>query len=418
MIFYILYLLIVDFIFPAYIYYNWFQCLNSIRQFLNTIQIHQQWLIQIHGFQLIRPTSSLFENQLYQLRCTIFEELQKHFLYSRQIARQHSIENDQFICYIDLEEFGPLIEITNLKLDEITNKYDQISINSIFKLCHLQLNECIQLIHLNRPKTYLLFKNYTNLLLKSVENLNKIKQNCSIMIDYIDTEKSPSTKLISSYFLLRSNCEQLFEINEKDLINSEQLKRIIQDLKTVIYSLEAIQIKPNSIIDQTNSEQILSNDNNNPSNISSYHRFDDQIQESIDEILVCDTGKSNYDEIINNNDFNMNDYDQRLLREQTNCLMKELQTAIQGKKQEWNEREQRLLGNVDSNPEEDIQIEKKEILDEQPFEKISSSSQSTLSMLDELKNTFVLNRNKLNIDEDIFGEDEIEDFDDDDDNDE
>ncbi len=398
---YILYFLIIDFIFPLYIYYNWFQCLNSIRKFLNTIQIHQQWLIKIHGFQLIRPTSSLFENQLYQLRRTIFEELQKHFLFSRQIARQYSIENDQLICYIDLQEFGPLIQINNSKLDEITNKFDQISINSILKLCHLQINECIQLIHLNRPKSYWIFHNYKIFLLKSIENLNKIKQNCSIMIDYIDAEKLPSKKFISSYFLLRSNCEQLFEINEKD---NEQLKRIIQDLKTVIYSLETIQSKPPiSIINPTNSEQILSNENN----ISSYHRFDDQIQESIDEILICDTGKSDNDETINNI-FDIDNYDKILLREQTNCLMKELQTAIQGKKQEWNEREKNLLGNF----EENIPEENKEIIDnQQPFEKVSSI-QNTISMLDELKHTFVLNRTKLNINEDIFGEDEKENFDD------
>jgi hypothetical protein len=202
-------------------------------------------------------------------------------------------------------------------------------------------------------------------------------------------------------------------MNEKDCINNEQLKRIIQDLKTVIYSLEAIQLKPISIINQTNSEQILSNDNN-LSNISSYHRFDDQIQESIDEILICDTGKSNHDEMINNS-IDIDDYDKRLLREQTNCLMKELQTAIQGKKQEWNEREQRLLGNLNNN-QEDIQEDKKRIIDDQPFEKISST-QNTISMLDELKHTFVLNRKKLNIDEDIFGEDEKENFDDDDDDD-
>jgi hypothetical protein len=36
-------------------------------------------------------------------------------------------------------------------------------------------------------------------------------------------------------------------------------------------------------------------------------------------------------------------------------------------------------------------------------------------MLDELKHTFILNRKKLNIDEDVFGEDEPENFDDDDD---
>jgi hypothetical protein len=221
------------------------------------------------------------------------------------------------------------------------------------------------------------------------------------MIDYIDAEKLPSKKFISSYFLLRSNCEQLFEINEKD---NEQLKRIIQDLKTVIYSLETIQSKPPiSIINPTNSEQILSNENN----ISSYHRFDDQIQESIDEILICDTGKSDNDETINNI-FDIDNYDKILLREQTNCLMKELQTAIQGKKQEWNEREKNLLGNF----EENIPEENKEIIDnQQPFEKVSSI-QNTISMLDELKHTFVLNRTKLNINEDIFGEDEKENFDD------
>jgi hypothetical protein len=385
-----------------FIYYNWFQCLNSLRQFINTIQIHQQWLIKIHGFQLIRPTSSLFENQLYQLRRTIFKELQKHFLFARQIAREYSTENDQFICYINLSEFGPLIQSNDTQLEEITNQFDQISINSIFKLCHLQINECIQLIHLNRPKSYGIFANYRTILLKSIDNLNTIKQNCSIMIDYIDSNKTPSKNFISSYFLLRSNCEQLFEMNEKDNFNPEQLKRIIQDLKTVLYSLEAIQSKPIPLINPTTTEQTLSNENP-VSNISSYHRFDDQIEESIDEILICDTGKST-DEILNNI-FDIDDYDQRLLREQTNCLMKELQTALQGKKQEWNEREQRLLGNIENN--ELIPEEKKPMIDEQSFEKVSSI-QNSISMLDELKHSFVLNRKKLNTDEDVFGEEEEE----------
>jgi hypothetical protein len=247
-----------------------------------------------------------------------------------------------------------------------------------------------------------------------MENLTQTKQNCSIMFDYIDLEKVPSKKLVSSYFLLRSNCEQLFEMNEKDSFNTEQLKRIIQDLKTVIYSLEAIQSKPVEIINQSNTEQILSNENNS-SNISSYHRFDDQIEESIDEILTCDTGKSNNDDDeMKNHMMDMDDYDKQLLREQTNCLMKELQTALQGKKQEWNEREQRLLGNVEIN--EQIQEDKKQIIDEQPFEK-ASSMPNAISMLDELKHTFMLNRKKLNLDEDVFGEDEPENFDDDDDDD-
>jgi hypothetical protein len=295
-----------------------------------------------------------------------------------------------------------LIQSNDTQLEEITNQFDQISINSIFKLCHLQINECIQLIHLNRPKSYGIFANYRTILLKSIDNLNTIKQNCSIMIDYIDSNKTSSKNFISSYFLLRSNCEQLFEMNEKDNFNPEQLKRIIQDLKTVLYSLEAIQSKPIPLINPTTTEQTLSNENP-VSNISSYHRFDDRIEESIDEILICDTGKST-DEILNNI-FDIDDYDQRLLREQTNCLMKELQTALQGKKQEWNEREQRLLGNIENN--ELIPEEKKPMIDEQSFEKVSSI-QNSISMLDELKHSFVLNRKKLNTDEDVFGEEEEE----------
>ncbi|CAF1023502.1 unnamed protein product [Rotaria sp. Silwood1] len=414
----ILYVFIIDFLFPYYIYYNWFNCLKSIHRFLNTIYNHQQWLINIQGFQLIRPTSSLFENQLYQFRCRIFDELKKHFLYTRQIARQYSIENKQLICYIDINEFGLLInEKDNFDYDKITNQYDQTLIKSLLKLCYLQINECIQLIHINRPKSFWIFYNYNKYLLKSINNINKIKQNCSIMIDYIDNEKiTSSKKLISSYFLLRSNCEQLFEMNENNYINNEQLKRIIQDLKTVIYLLEGIQIKPIELINQINNEEIISNDNNNNkknlSHITSYHRFDDQIKESIDEILICDTGKLN-DDNMKENILDMDDYDKKILREQTNYLMKELNLAIQGKKQEWNEREQRLLGNIDDNNDE-IQEEKKQFIDNQSFEKVSSTI-NTISMLDELKHTFVLNKKKLNIQEDIFGEDEEENFADNDD---
>ncbi|UJR10049.1 hypothetical protein I4U23_014271 [Adineta vaga] len=405
---------IIDFLIPLYIYYTWFHCLQTIRQFLHTIQTHQQWLIQIHGFQLIRPTSSLFDNQLYQLRRQIFEELQKHFLLSRQIARQYSTPNEQLICYIGLEEFGPLIQSNPIELEKLTNHFDQISINSILKLSHLQINECIQLIHLNRPNSYWIFDNFQKHLFESMKILNKIKQNCSIMIDYIDLEKHPSTKrLISSYFLLRSNCEQLFQMNENNSLDYEQLKRIIQDLKTVVHSLEAMQSRPMVKINEENSEELLTKENNQ-SNITSYHRFDDQIEESTDEILICHTGKSaNNDDDKSNDTFDIDDYEKRLLHERTNCLMKELQTAIQGKKQEWNEREQRLLG---TSEQEEVQEIEKEIIDEEPFEKLSSMS-DTISMLDELKHTFTLNRKKLNINEDIFGEEEIEDFGDDDDDD-
>lgn len=373
--------------------------------------------MHIHGFQLIRPTSSLFENQLHQLRQQIFVELQKSFLLSRQIARQHSIANEQLICYIDLEEFGPLIQSNPTELDKITNQFDQISVNSIFKLAHLQINECIQLVHLTRPNSYWIFDNFQKQLLDAVKRLNKTKQNCSIMIDYTDLETNPSPKrLISSYFLLRSGCEQLFQMNESNSINHEQLRRIIQDLKTVVHSLEAMQLKPVVKMNDDNSEELLTKDSNS-SNITSYHRFDDEIQETADEILICDTGKSfndgENDEMTDSLD--LNDYEQRLLREQTNCLMKELQTAIQGKKQEWNEREQLLLGAVDQEVEEKplLQI-KQEVIDEEPFEKLSSMT-NTITMLDELKHTFVLNRKKLNVNEDIFGDDDIEDFGDEDD---
>ena len=405
----ILFRFTIDFILPHYIYYNWFQCLKSIRSFLNTIQNHQQWLINMQGFQLIRPISPLFDSQLYQLRRRIFEELRKHFLLSRRIARQYSIHHEQFICYIDLNEFGSLIQTDNIELDKITNKFDRTSINSLLKLCHLQINECIQFIHLNRPKKFWLFYNYRKILLKSIENLNQTRQNCSVMIDCIDCEKTSSNKLISSYFLLRCNCEQLFEMNKSNSLNNEQLKRIIQDLKTVIYSLEAIRIKPLTTVDLSKNEQIASNENDS-SRISSYHRFDDQIQESMDEILICDTGKlDNVENEMKNSFLNIDDYDKRLLREQTDCLMKELQIAIQGKKQEWNEREQRLLGNLEH--QENIQEDKQRLTDDQPFEKLSSIP-NTISMLNELKHTFVLNKKKLNIDEDIFGENDEESFDD------
>ncbi|CAF4005830.1 unnamed protein product, partial [Rotaria sp. Silwood1] len=136
------------------------------------------------------------------------------------------------------------------------------------------------------------------------------------------------------------------------------------------------------------------------------------IKESNDEILICDTGKLN-DDNMKENILDMDDYDKKILREQTNYLMKELNLAIQGKKQEWNEREQRLLGNIDDNNDE-IQEEKKQFIDNQSFEKVSSTI-NTISMLDELKHTFVLNKKKLNIQEDIFGEDEEENFADEDD---
>ena len=398
---YICYLLVIDLLLPLLLYFNWFRCLHSLRRLIKTVEIHQQWLIHIHGFQLIRPTSSLFESQLQQLRRAIFEELRTHFLFTRQIAREYSSNNDQLICSIDLQEFGPLIQSQDNELELISNHFDQISVNSMFKLCHLQINECIQLIHLSRPKSYWIFHQYRMTLSQSIDKLNLLKRNCSMMVNYLDGEKPSSKKLTSTYFLLRSNCEELFQMNENDSINPEQFKRIIQDLKTVLYSLEAIQSKPNPTINTNTSEQILSSENP-PSNISSYHRFDDQLAESMDEILVCDTGQLT-DEITDQS-HETYDYDQRFLREQTHCLMKELQSAIEGKKQEWNEREQRLLGHIEK---EIILVEKKSpSVDEQPFQRMSSMENST-SMLDELKHSFALNRNKLHVDEeDIFGEDD------------
>lgn len=392
---YICSLLFIDLFLPLLIYSNWFRCLHELRQWMSTIRTHQQWLIKIHGFQLIRSTSSVFESQLSQLRRTIFEELHKHFLITRQIAREYSPANDQLICDIDLHEFGPLIQSSPSDLETLTNHFDQISINSMLKLCYLQINECIQLIHLHRPKSYWNFHTYQTTLTQSMENINRMKRNCSTMVDYIEVEHPSTRKLIPAYFLLRSNCEQLFEMNENDCINPDQLKRIIQDLKTVLFSLEAIQSKPMSTTNPNTTDQVLSNETS-PSNISSYHRFDDQLAESMDEILVCDTGHL-IDEITDHSSETF-DYDQRFLREQTHCLMKELQTAIEGKKQEWNEREERLLGHV----EKEILVEK---INEEPFERISSMEKPK-SMLDELKHSFVLNRKKLHLDEDIFGEEE------------
>ena len=403
--------MIFDFIVPLYIYYRWFQCLPIIRTFLSTIHKHQHWLIQMHGFQLIRPTSSLFDSQLFQLRRTIFQELHANFLHARHISRQYSRNDDDLICSIDLDEFGPLLQNDSHDIETITHRFDQAAIRSMLKLCQLQINECIQLVHLHRPHRFWQCHHYEQFLHKSIEKLNRSKRHCSLMIDYLPAETRIATKLVPSYFLLRSNCEQLFGMNESNALDQDQLKRIVQDLKTVIYSLEAMQRKPQASSNDERDEQTATNETH-ASPITSFHRFDDRIEDSIDELLIGETDRTNDDEPANCASTDMDTFDQRLLREQTHCLMKELQTAIQGKKQEWNEREQRLLGNVDRDermPEENEQeVEEEEEND--TFEKLPPMPQS-LSMLDELKHTFLLNRQRLNLDEDTFEEETFDDED-------
>ena len=393
----------MDFLLPLYLYHHWFGCFQSIRLFLQTVESEQQWLIRIHGFQLIRPTSSLFEQELFQLRQTLFGELRSHFLAARHLSRHYSTDSIQLISSIDLTEFGPLVcrEVQELQTD--THQFDQTSIKSMLQLCQLQLNESIQLIHLNRPRTWSMFAHFRQSLLTSIERIHRMKQNCSMMVHSIDERPESSNvakKLIPWYFLLRSTCEQLFVMNERNVIDADQLKRMVQDLKTVVYSLEALQNKPVALTDDDPSSPMLVDDPQ-ASCISSFHRFDDHIAESIDEILIGETGRES-EENLDGHRWEIDHHDeQRFLREQTHCLMQELQTAIAGKKQEWTEREQRLFG--DQANEEEVALEKKPV--EQPFERIAPLPNS-ISMMEELKHTFVLNRKKLNVDEDVFGEDE------------
>lgn len=406
-------LLLMDFLLPLYLYHYWYRCFQSTRLFLHTVESEQQWLIRIHGFQLIRPTSSLFERELFQLRQTLFEELRQHFLTARRISRQYSTTDAlHLISSIDLDEFGPLLCQNLQELQSYTNQFDQTSIKSMLKLFQLQLNESIQLIHLKRPTTWSLFVRYRRSLLTSIERIHRMKQNCSIMVHSIDERPESSKavkKLIPWYFLLRSTCEQLFAMNESNTIDADQLKRMVQDLKTVVYSLEALQNKPLALGNERTADQTLGDDTqaSSSSHISSFHRFDDQIAESIDEILIGETGHDT-DENLDGHRSEFDHDEQRFLREQARCLMKELQTAIAGKKQEWTDREQRLFG--DQPIQEDLVPEKPPIEDEEPFERIAPM-QNSLSMMDELKHTFVLNRKKLNVDEDVFGEEDDNDDD-------
>ena len=391
----------MDFLLPLYLYHHWYQCFQTIRLFLQTVESEQQWLIRIHGFQLIRPTSSLFEQELFQLRQTLFGELRSHFLAARHLSRHYSTDSIQLISSIDLTEFGPLVCHDVEELQTCTHQFDQTSIKSMFQLCQLQLNESIQLIHRHRPRTWSMFVRFRQSLVTSIERIHRMKQNCSMMVHSIDERPESSNvvkKLIPWYFLLRSTCEQLFVINETNVIDADQLKRMVQDLKTVVYSLEALQNKPVSLARDPQSDEMLVDDTQTTS-IASFHRFDDHLAESIDEILIGETGQES-DENVDGHRWEIDDDEQRFLREQTHCLMKELHTAIAGKKQEWTEREQRLFGDQAEPVPEAKPVE-------QPFERIAPMPTS-LSMMDELKHTFLLNRKKLNVDEDVFGEDDDE----------
>ena len=375
------------------IFFQWSKCLESIRCFNETIGNERDWLKKIHGFQLIRPNSSLFDTQLVELRQNLFVELRHQFLASRSLARRLKTDESQLISSIDLNEFGPLISAETNELRQITNQFDPPSINSMAKLCHLQLDETIHLIEIHRFDSFWNLFNYENELRSSIERIRRSKKNCSTFIDVFPSGKS--TRLTSSFFLLRSAAERLIEMKEND-----DFQRLINDLKTVIYSLEALTNKSTRKVDETPNSTIDFNANS-PTEISVRHRFDDDLVESIDEILVGETGCESDEKstkFFTSNEFD--DHQEKFLREQTRCLMKELENAIEGKKNEWTEREKRLFG---EQPVTEVETKVPQVKVET---EVIVRPIRPISMLDELKETFSV---KKQIDEETFGENDDED---------
>lgn len=130
-------LFLIDVVHPLLIYFQWSRCFRSTHLFLETIDQHQhqQWLMKIHGFESIRPTFLLFEEQLGQLRRHLFRELRRHFLAARALARPFSAGHDQLIYSIDLDIFGLLMSEEIERLRPLTDQFNQASITSMFKLC-------------------------------------------------------------------------------------------------------------------------------------------------------------------------------------------------------------------------------------------------------------------------------------------
>ena len=147
--------LLVEFGYPTLIFVQWSRCLDSIRRFHQTIDDERDWLRKIHGFQLIRPTSSLFDAQLVELRATLFLELRRQFLQARTLARRLNDDADaQLISSIDLNEFGPLMSGESDELRRMTNQFDPPAIKSIGELCRLQLDETIHLLERRRIDSF------------------------------------------------------------------------------------------------------------------------------------------------------------------------------------------------------------------------------------------------------------------------
>ena len=364
----------------------WRWCLKSIRDFLQTVEKHRSWLKQIHGFQLIRPMSAVFQFELVEFRRILFEGLKQSFLVARNVAQHHKTDCPNLISLIDLNEFGPLLLKTGEDLRQTTNNFDQSSIDSMLKLYELQVEELLSLVEMKRPQSLILFVQFQRSLIETIRRLEKAKGRCgSTNSIRIETSRQ---RLALPYFLLRTSVDQIYEMNEKETINEENLKKIVADLKTVIFSLESFisRATTTKICSTNNEDEVLTT----PTTISSFHRFDDELSETLDEILVGETGEQD----VNIPTASTIDDEQQFLREQTRCLFVELEKAIEGKKQEWNEREQKILGVQPASVEEKVVV---------AVERFLPVAQPT-SVLDELKRSFVLNRTTINSSEDIFGE--------------
>ncbi|CAF1359214.1 unnamed protein product [Didymodactylos carnosus] len=428
----------------------WSLYLSNLKVYFQIIQSNQTWMSQISGFQLIRPTtsSSLLDTKLFSLRHALFSQLRQCFLHTYQASRSLTAmiewmksDYDHLSCHIDLNEFGPILSSSNNDtLNELTNKYDLSAINSTKKLCLTQIHEYIQLmqfymldilqIRAGSQTASLLkvikdIKNLNDLLTVSIEEIQIVRQKCSL-IDYVDNLSPNSVIQVSSKFrsasvLLRLCCEQLFEIDRQNMISVDEniLTRIIYDIKTACHFIEDIRGK--QVVTSENphlfSAQHTKEDAENQ--VTSFYRYDDKPLEYVDEVLTCDTGTEQ--SALEERNTTEVDYDQKFLTEQTKSLMNELRNAIETKKQEWNEREEKLLNIKPTNSSEIVEKvihhETEPLVESmQPFI-TQHEINKNCSMLDELKQTFVINKEKMNLNEDVFGEEEDEDEDQDDDDD-
>lgn len=367
---------------------------ESSIDFLKFAEENRFWLKQIDGFRLIRPVNSVFESEMFRFRETFFEENRRICLAARKLGRKLNSTNRNLISSIELEEFGVLLNSEIVELRSKTKNFDQNSIESIVQLTRFQLDETINLFRIEEKSSIFDLIFFRRTLRKTLQVLKKRKEKI-FLIENLNVETNRQ-KFNFPFFLVRNCSDEIFRLNENESADAKKIEKISLDLKIAAKSLDFFldKQKVQRIPEQSEQAEILSS-----AAIKSFHRFDDEVQETNDEILIGETGRQNENEQENLDE--LDDFqraEEKILREQTRCLFDELHKAIESKKQRWNEREQTLFGRVleEEKPNVQPQVEEKN-------EKFIPVHQP-VSIIDELKRSLILNRPIFNTEEDLFEE--------------